>query len=282
VTATWKGHAECGDAFDCLNGDKYKTGKLTPEGDSDPSAFSTEYNREGIQVGTAIALMVKGGVSPVGTAPRAVRFRHFWGKNKRADLLADKGPYQELAPVAEIGYPFLPGLIAAGYANWPALPSLFPTSFPGVKTSRDDFLVDTDRDRLLARLQAYFDPAVSHTEMRQRNAGVMEDTARFKAEAVRDTLRKRGFLPDNIVRYCCRPFDTRWLYWEPETKLLDEKRCEYFPQVFDGNVWIEARQHQTQEKFDRGYFLKSLADNFGNGLSNFFPLYLRLTRIIGL
>ena len=42
--------------IDCLNGDKYKTGKVTPDGQSDPSVFSTKFNREGIQVGTAIAL----------------------------------------------------------------------------------------------------------------------------------------------------------------------------------------------------------------------------------
>jgi predicted helicase len=107
--------------------------------------------------------------------------------------------------------------------------------------------VDTDRDRLLARLQAYFDPDVSHTEMRHLNSGVMEDTARFKGEAVRDTLRKRGFLPDNIVRYCYRPFDTRWLYWEPETKLLDEKRSEYLPHVFNGNIALVAQQKPRRE-----------------------------------
>ncbi len=45
--------------IDNLNGDKYKTGKVTPEGLPDPSIFSTECNREGIQVGTAIALMVR-------------------------------------------------------------------------------------------------------------------------------------------------------------------------------------------------------------------------------
>jgi hypothetical protein len=68
----------------------------------------------------------------------------------------------------------------------------------------------------------------------------------------------------------------RWLYWEPETKLLDEKRAEYYPHVFDGNVWIEARQRQPMESFDRGYFVHVLADNFGNGLSSFFPLYLSI------
>ena len=34
--------------IDSLNGDKYRTGKQTPEGKPDPSVFSTEQNREGI------------------------------------------------------------------------------------------------------------------------------------------------------------------------------------------------------------------------------------------
>ena len=47
--------------IDCLNGDKYKTGKLTPDGEPDPSCSSHgRYNREGIQVGTAIGLLVAG------------------------------------------------------------------------------------------------------------------------------------------------------------------------------------------------------------------------------
>ncbi len=262
-------------SIDCLNGDKYKTGKVTPEGDPDPSVFSTEFNREGIQVGTAVALLVKGAQVRPDRRDGRVSFRHFWGKAKRAELLADTAPYQTLAPAACLGFPFLPARVSAGYAAWPALPDLFPVSFPGVKTSRDDFLVDTDRDRLLARLAAYFDPAVSHDELRRLHPGVLADTARFKGEATRDALRRRGFLPAHIVPYCYRPFDTRWLYWEPETKLLDEKRSDYFPQVFVGNMWIEARQKQTQDKFDRGYFTRVLADNFGNGLSTFFPLLLR-------
>ncbi|HUF70289.1 MAG TPA: N-6 DNA methylase [Longimicrobiales bacterium] len=45
--------------IDCLNGDKYKSGKLTPSGEPDPSVFSTELNAEGIQVGTAVTLLVR-------------------------------------------------------------------------------------------------------------------------------------------------------------------------------------------------------------------------------
>ena len=44
---------------DCLNGDKYKTGKVAPDGTPDPSIFSTEGDPVGIQVGTAIATLVR-------------------------------------------------------------------------------------------------------------------------------------------------------------------------------------------------------------------------------
>ena len=45
--------------FDCMNGDSRETGKLTPEGEPDPSVFSTDYNREGIRVGTAVCVIVR-------------------------------------------------------------------------------------------------------------------------------------------------------------------------------------------------------------------------------
>ena len=56
--------------IDCLNGDKYKTGKLTPEGKPDPSVFSTEKNREGIQVGTAVSTLVRRQGSRAGSRGR--------------------------------------------------------------------------------------------------------------------------------------------------------------------------------------------------------------------
>jgi hypothetical protein len=171
----------------------------------------------------------------------------------------------------------MPAQVQADYLSWPLLPELFPVSFPGVKTSRDEALVDIDRERLAQRMQRYFDPALSHAEVRHVAPRLMESTGRFQAEQARDHLLRRGFLPHNVVRYCYRPFDLRWLYWEPETDLLDRGRPEYKPHVFEGNLWIEARQRQTKEEFDRGYVVRVLADNFGNGLSSFFPLYLAPT-----
>jgi len=259
--------------IDCLNGDKYKTGKLTPEGAPDPSVFSTEFNHEGIQVGTAVTTLVR---KKKHAGARTVQFRHFWGKDKRTKLFNDEGDYQEVGPAVEMGLSFMPGQMVSAYGTWPQLPDLFPVSFPGVKTSRDDFVVTIDRAELERRLADYFNPALGHEEIARRYPGVMADSARFQARTVREHLLKRGGpLTDKIVRFCYRPFDTRWLYWEPETDLLDRKRIDYFPQVFAANVFLCAVQHNRKE-FDPPVVTALLAclHTIERG-ANLFPLYLK-------
>ena len=227
--------------IDCLNGDKYKTGKAAPDGSPDPSIFSTEGDPVGIQVGTAIAMLVR----KADHAPAdAIGFRHLWGQAKPAALAAtaETEPdalYEGVKPVMPLGLPFVHTAVSDAWFDWPALPDLFPVSFPGVKTSRDGFLVDVDLDRLKARIADYFDPALSHEDIARRYPGAMKTTARFDARAVRDTLLKRGG-PDEagFIRFAYRPFDNRWLYWEADTKLLDEKRTDYRPHVFEGNLWL--------------------------------------------
>ena len=263
--------------IDCLNGDKYKTGKVSPDGLPDPSIFSTEGDPVGIQVGTAIMTLVR----KADHAPAdAVGFRHLWGQAKRAELTAtaedEPGAlYEEIAPILPLGLPFVRTAVSEDWFAWPALPDLFPVSFPGVKTSRDGFLVDVDLDRLRARVADYFDASVSHEDIARRYPGAMKTTARFDARAVRDVLVKRGGPRESgFSRYAYRPFDNRWLYWEADGRLLDRPRPDYRPHVFEGNLWIEAREREAKEDFSRGTLVRHLADNFGNGLSSFFPIWL--------
>ena len=264
--------------IDCLNGDKYKTGKVAPDGSPDPSIFSTPEDPVGIQVGTAIATLVR---KSDHAAAEAVGFRHLWGQAKREELneTAETEPdslYDNIEPVLPLGLPFVRTAVSEGWFDAPALPDLFPVSFPGVKTSRDGFLVDVDLDRLKARIGDYFNADLSHEEMARRYPGVMKSTARFNAREVRDELLARGGPTEGgFIRYGYRPFDNRWLYWEKDTKLLDEKRGDYRSQVFEGNMWLEAREREAKEDFSRGTLVRHFADNFANGLSSFFPAHLR-------
>ena len=138
--------------------------------------------------------------------------------------------------------------VSDGWHAWPTLPELFYKSFPGVTTSRDAFLVDTDFDRLKVRVTDYFNPELSHEEITRRHSAVMDAVRGFVPPQVRNALLARGGpTKAGFVPYAYRPFDSRWLYWEADTKLLDAKRTEYKSHVFKGNLWLVTPQRQRRE-----------------------------------
>ena len=265
--------------IDCLNGDKYKTGKVAPDGSPDPSIFSTEGDPVGIQVGTAIVTLVrKADHTPAGD----VGFRHLWGRAKPKELIATaeaepEAFYEAVKPVLPLGLPFAQTAVSEDWSGWPSLPDLFPVSFPGVKTSRDAFLVDVDLDRLQARITDYFNPNLSHEEIARRYPGAMGTTARFDARVVRSALLARGGPTEaGFVRHAYRPFDNRWLYWEADTKLLDEKRADYKLHVIDGNLWLGSNKREIHDEFSHGTSTHHLGNwKLGNWGIHFFPLWVR-------
>ena len=240
------------DAFDAvridnLHGDRIIS-EYAPDGRTSETIFALRGQSAGIKVGTSIALLSRSGIDTDTSGSGRILYRDFHqaraDERRQAllDSLDDAGidiGYSSVEPNLRLGLPFKPMAVSEHWFDWPTLPDLFPVSFPGVKTSRDGFLVDVDLDRLRARVADYFDASVSHEEIARRYPSVMKTTARFDARKVRDALLARGG-PDEagFIRFAYRPFDNRWLYWEAETKLLDEKRADYQPHVFEGNLWL--------------------------------------------
>ena len=232
--------------IDCLNGDKYKTGKVAPDGSPDPSIFSTEGDPIGIQVGTAITTLVR----KKNHAPTdKIDFRHLWGQSKSAKLATTaeaepKAFYNETKPVLSLGLPFVQTALSAEWFDWPSLPDLFPVNFSGINTNRDGFVIDVDFDRLNTRISNYFNPNIDDDQIGKLYPTAMGVRARFDPKAVRHTLLARGGPNETgFIRHTYRPFDNRWLYWEEDTKLLNEKRADYRPHVFEGNIWLSAAPH---------------------------------------
>ena len=267
--------------IDNLNGDRYSTDKTTPDGAPDPSIFSTREDRVGIQVGTAITTLVRKDADH--SPAKAVAFRNLWGEAKAEELMATAQAepdalYEDLLPVLPLGLPFKPMAVSEGWQDWPALPDLLPVAFSGVKTARDGFLVDIDLDRLRDRLRDYLNANLENKEVAGRHPIAMRAAPRFDPRSVRNALLARGG-PDeaNFIRYAYRPFDERWLYWEAETKLLDEKRAEYKPHVFEGNLWLSSSQRirkgdtEPQAAFTRHIASYHLIER----VANWFPAWLR-------
>ena len=235
--------------IDCLNGDKYTTGKVAPDGSPDPSIFSTVGDPVGIQVGTAIATLVR---KAEHASADSVEFRHLWGQAKREELTgtAETEPgslYARIHPALRLGLPFMHMAVSERWFDWPALLDLFPVSFPGVHTGRDRLLVDIDEDRLRGRIADYFNPEWSHEKIERRYPAAMRNSSAFRvsdARKVRDALLARGGPSERgFIRLTYRPFDNRWLYWEANRRLLTAPAPNYIPHVFPGNMWLSSAQH---------------------------------------
>ena len=239
--------------IDSLNGDKYRTGKTTPDGTPDPSIFSTPSDPVGIQVGTAITMLVR----KTDHAPtETVGFRNLWGQAKHEDLTAsaEAGPdmlYNAIEPLLELGLPFAATTVSENWSDWPSLPDLFPVSFPGVQTKRDSFLIDIDLERLKSRVADYFTVELSDAVIAQRYPIAMKSSSGFvvrDAHSVRQSLVARGGpYQDGFVRHSYRPFDGRWLYWDEGKGLLGRPVPEYKPNVFEGNLWFVSQQKPRRE-----------------------------------
>jgi len=229
---------------DNLNGDKYRTGKLTPTGEPDPSIFSTSTNREGIQVGTAITLMLR---KPNHSPCEGLSYREWWGKDKLIQLGMEAQTVSvtksaAVIPSLPLGLPFRPLSTSTSYQAWKTLPQLFPSFLSGLQTSRDGFLVGIERDQLINRLSVYFDSTRSDETVGILCPEAMAEGNAYDPRLTRTQLLAKGFQSEQVVQYSYRPFDVRWLYWETKSKLLHRPVPEYSPQLFSGNVFLVAQQ----------------------------------------
>jgi hypothetical protein len=65
-----------------------------------------------------------------------------------------------------------------GDLSWLKLPELFPSSSPGINTSRDLDLVDTDIEKLRERIEKYFDPKIANEKLEDITPSLITALAR--------------------------------------------------------------------------------------------------------
>ena len=265
--------------IDNLNGDKYKTGKVIPDGlpgagSSDQSVFTTDHDPRGIQPGTCICTYVKKmeGIDDPTQTP--IHYRDFWGKaNEKRRALLDSlqmdswtqkkkdavsgtpaGPrdFETFFPTAANRWRFAPRDVSADYEAWPSLDELFPSSYQGVNPNRgiDESVIDFDASKLRDRMQYYFE-SDSFAAVRDRYPVLTESRARYDPKETWSFLREHtSFDAARVVKYLLFPMDRRWIYYESEAKLLNEKRPEFWENL-EGNEFLVAvpEPRQASEVF---------------------------------
>jgi hypothetical protein len=254
--------------LDCMNGDSRETGKLTPEGKPDPSVFSTEWNREGIRVGTAIGLLVKRGRSR--ETDTRVRFRHFWGATKRSDLFTSldiqdfNAQYEYSNPRKDNRWSFRPSDVTEEYLAWPRLTDLCAEApSNGLMEKRAGALMDDDRAALEVRMRRYFEKGASFEDLRREGHPLTRDAAAHDAGKAREkVLDAEGFIEDRLLRYALRPFDQCWCYYTGVSSVWNSHRPSLWAQCWEGNAFLLSRFNRSKDlEGVPFYFVRGLSDD---------------------
>lgn len=237
--------------IDNLNGDSRETGKTTPEGLPDPSAFSTPYNKEGIRKGTAVALLVKHSPADQVTstaksagkdAPPTTRalYREWWGATKREGLLKSLNEpqrdkqYTVVSPAISNRHSLRPTDVSSAYASWPTIADLSTVvGYQGLSEDRRKALFAPNKQVLTDRIQRYLDPTISWSEYKTTpDAVLIEDYVDFPAAAVREkALLSLKFSVAMVYPYAVRPFDNQYCYWSEFRPLWRRHRPDFAAQV---------------------------------------------------
>ena len=268
--------------FDCMNGDSRETGKLTPEGKPDPSVFSTEYNREGIRVGTAIGLMVR---QPKRSKKPRVLFRQFWGADKRAEILESlkvkkfAKQYKSVEPTQDNRFAFVPSNVVGDYLQWSKIPDFAAIpSFNGPVERRAFALISIEKKPLVSRMVAYFDESVSDAELKQIYPSLMMTGNRIVGpEARKKVLGEFSYDESRIVRYPFKPCDIRWCYLENLRPLFSEPSPQLLEQRFSGNNFFITRDTADKDIEGSPFYFSQLVCDYDciSGHARHFPIRLR-------
>lgn len=157
------------------------------------------------------------------------------------------------------------------YQNGFSVADLFRISSVGVVTSRDQFVIDTNKERLAKRIQGFLQSESVSKAL--ANFGLRENK---KWKAV-DAL-KHEFDEDNIVPISYRPFDNRFVYYHED--FIERSRKKVMKHMGNDNIaLIVVRQVKAGKSYQHVFVSynipeSTLISNKTSEIDYVFPLYL--------
>lgn len=200
-----------------------------------------------------------------------VRYREFWGAEKRAELLqsleeegaAFDARYAVLTPEAVNKFVLKLGRIENDYAGWAepqALTAVAP--FSGLQEMRKGTLLATHRAALEERIARYCDPTASFDQLRGEGVGPVADAGRFDPAVARRRLLDAGASGfPTIRRYAMQPFDDQWSAWTDVRPIWNEPRPELAKHVDGRNfLFVTRMKAERPHEYAPTYGTRHLPD----------------------
>ena len=267
--------------IDNMHGNRLAS-ERTPWGESCETLFSTDTG-SGIKVGTCVVTVLKRRTKRTAPDATPIHHRDFWGRAeaKRLALLESlemeawntkqrkeasvrpegPRPYETFTSSEAKRWRFSPQEVNAGYEAWPALDELFPVRFQGVNPARglEGSVVDTDRTALETRMRFYFS-AQRFEDVRREMPELARERASYEPEKVWEELRRSVEFDSNKLReYQLFPLDSRWIYYETESKLLIRRSPDFWDHLPSNEFLLGVPQARRVSE-TRALFSTTLAD----------------------
>lgn len=256
-----------------------RIGEKTPEGGKDENVFD-------IQQGVVIAIYVKWEKPP---KEKKVYYADLWGKRRE-----DKYPFlqnndvnttrwQELKPVAPY-YFFIPKDFALQeeYDKFWKITEIFKKWSSGIGTYRDYLVIGFTKEDIAQRIRIITGNLPDDLVEQALN---IKSTGSWDFSEARRKIKNENLL-SKLFAYAYRPFDTRWICYEPA--LVDRDRYSLMRHLIEedehgqdehGNIALLTSRLLSKAPFNHSFVTQHIGDvtyitNRTKERSYFFPLYL--------
>ncbi|MBW2169734.1 MAG: DNA methyltransferase, partial [Deltaproteobacteria bacterium] len=251
-----------------LHGNSLKKEKC-PDGSKDENVFD-------IRQGVAIALFVK----KQGKKGCKVYHSERWGlRDKKYEWLQKnnikKTKWKSLSPKSET-YFFIPRdeRLLKAYERFPKITEIFPVNSVGIVTSRDNFVIDSDKDVLKRRIKIFCDEKMPDDLVRQTFS--LKDKPNWKLKNSRENIRKDEKREDSITKILYRPFDIRWVCYHDA--VIERSRKEVMRHMLQENLGLITVRQVAEGTFNHALIAESIVESritlSNKGIGFLFPLYL--------
>jgi len=242
-----------------------RIGETSPDGTKDENVFD-------IMQGVAIAIFVK-----KGTKEKSIHYADIYGTRelkyqwlKTNDIETTR--WKKIKPAQPYYFFILKEFKGKReYQKFWPLTEIFDEYSSGVKTRRDHLLVDFTPQKLLNKLKIFTGNLPDELVAQSLK---VNDTPYWKIKEIREKV-KATKISELIYSYSYRPFDMRYIYYNPEIIERGDARFPLMKHLLAENIAIvTTRRTPTTQKFS-AFVADSIGDIHLIGDQNYyFPLYL--------
>lgn len=244
----------------------------TPSGGKDENVFD-------IQPGVAIVLLVKKQKSN----KKSVFHADLWGlRQEKYDWLDSHSvtdtEWQALKPSSP--YYFFVKRDERGsevYEQFHKITDIFPVNSTGILTGRDDFVIDFDKESLLARIRIFADQ--SNADEFIKEAYKLKDKPAYKwfIKESRKEIAELNDIEKPLSKIFYRPFDLRWIYYHPSVIFWPREGVMHH--LLQTNTALVVCRQLSGEGFRHAFISDTFTDdcyvsNKSKERGYVFPLYL--------